>query len=295
MFILKIIGIVLLVLLALFLLVTGLVLFVPVRYKISGEIDEKVTVHARVTWLLHLISWQADYQNEEFAASLRILGIKKKDKPKVSFEDLEDEEEDGDDDEDEDGVEEADEGEFASRKLRADKDESASRKLRADEDEHEATGGNRSKKSIFSKIKDTILGIKQKITRTWKRLCRAKDKAAAVKELISDEVNRKVAGMVLTELQYLLRHFKFRRIDTDLRFALGDPAATGQTLGVLAMLPFLYHYNFKIYPDFESEESYVKGTFCIQGRIRIVHVLASAVRLIKQKEFRRLMTKLLNR
>lgn len=282
MFILKIIGIVLLVLLALFLLVTVLVLFVPVRYKISGEIDEKVTVHARVTWLLHLISWQADYQNEEFAASLRILGIKKKDKPKVSFEDLEDEEEDGDGDEDEDGVEEADEGEFASRKLRA------------DEDEHEAAGGNRSKKSIFSKIKDTILGIKQKITRTWKRLCRAKDKAA-VKELISDEVNRKVAGMVLTELQYLLRHFKFRRIDTDLRFALGDPAATGQTLGVLAMLPFLYHYSFKIYPDFESEETYVKGTFCIQGRIRIVHVLASAVRLIKQKEFRRLMTKLLNR
>lgn len=309
MFILKIIGIILLALLGLILLAIALVLFVPIRYKISGEIEEEVTIHARVTWLLHLISWRADYQNKEFDSSLRILGILKKDKPKTSFEDLEDEEYEEDRTEDEipdtkDEIPDAedeipdtkDEGNSSNDTVANEKN-SAENRLSQSRDftDSDKLVESKKKQSIFSKIKDTILGIKRKLVQIWKMLCQAKDKAVAVKELIDDETNRRVVGMVWAELKYLLRHFKFRRIDTDLRFSLGDPAGTGQALGVLAMFPFLYQYNFKIYPDFESEETYVKGTFCIQGRVRIVHVLVSAVRLIKQREFRTLMAKLLNR
>lgn len=36
-------------------------------------------------------------------------------------------------------------------------------------------------------------------------------------------------------------------------FALADPALTGQVLGILCMMPFLYQYDFHIFPDFESE------------------------------------------
>ena len=323
MFILKIIGIILLALLGLILLAIALVLFVPVRYKISGEIEEEVTIHARVTWLLHLISWRADYQNKEFDTSLRILGILKKDKPKTSFEDLEDEEYEEDRTEDEipdtkdeipdtkdeipdtkdeiSGTKDEisgtkDDGNSSNNTVANDK-KMAENRLSQPRDfkDSDKLVESKPKQSIFSKIKETILGIKRKLVQIWKMLCQAKDKAVAVKELIDDETNRRVVGMVWAELKYLLRHFKFRKIDTDLRFSLGDPAGTGQALGVLAMLPFLYQYNFKIYPDFESEDTYVKGTFCIQGRVRIVHVLVSAVRLIKQREFRTLMAKQLNR
>lgn len=301
MFILKIIGIILLALLALLLLVIVLVLFVPVRYKILGELEEEITVHARVTWLLHLISWQADYQNKEFDTFLRILGIKRKDKSKskVSFEDLEDEEEDDGEEEETtvgENFEMAERQDNLDDTVRKEKDLAEKKLLQSKVPENRGTPEeSKPKESIFSKIKETILGIRQKIIRVWRVLCQTKDKVATVKELISDEVNRRVTGMVFAELKYLLEHFKFRRIDTDLRYSLGDPANTGQALGVLAVIPFLYQYNFNIYPDFESEEMYVKGSFCIQGRVRIVHILVSAVRLIKQREFRRLMAKLLNR
>ena len=55
--ILKIIGIILLILLGLILLILAVVLFVPVRYQVSGSIGEKTTVRIAVTWLLHAVSW----------------------------------------------------------------------------------------------------------------------------------------------------------------------------------------------------------------------------------------------
>lgn len=297
MIILKIIGIILLALLASLLLVIVLVLFVPVRYKILGELEEEITVHARVTWLLHLISWRADYQNKEFDTLLRILGIKRKDKSKskVSFEDLEDEQYE-EETTVEEGVQVEEKPDALDDTVIEENDLAEKKLLQSRVPESRGTPEeSKPKESIFSKIKETILGIRKKIIRIWKMLCQTKDKVATVKELIRDEVNRRVTGMVFAELKYLLGHFKFRRIDTDLRYSLGDPANTGQALGVLAVIPFLYQYNFNIYPDFESEEMYVKGSFCIQGRVRIVHILVSAVRLIKQREFRRLMAKLLNR
>ena len=99
--ILKIIGIVLLELLGIILAVICVALFVPIRYRVNGEIEEEKVVHVRITWLLHLVSWSADYKNDEFDSCLRILGIRKKPKPTLS--ELEEETADMDEeDEDED-------------------------------------------------------------------------------------------------------------------------------------------------------------------------------------------------
>ena len=65
--ILKIIGIILLILLGLILLILAVVLFVPVRYQVSGSIGEKTTVRIAVTWLLHAVSWRAAYEEEGFS------------------------------------------------------------------------------------------------------------------------------------------------------------------------------------------------------------------------------------
>ena len=78
--ILKIIGIILLILLGLILLILAVVLFVPVRYQVSGSIGEKTTVRIAVTWLLHAVSWRAAYEEEGFSSQLRIFGITRKGK-----------------------------------------------------------------------------------------------------------------------------------------------------------------------------------------------------------------------
>ena len=60
--ILKIIGILILVVLALLLVVTGVVLFVPIRYRVNGKKDEEsFFVKAEVYWLLHLFRLKAVY------------------------------------------------------------------------------------------------------------------------------------------------------------------------------------------------------------------------------------------
>ena len=78
--ILKIIGIILLILLGLILLILAVMLFVPVRYQVSGSIGEKTTVRIAVTWLLHAVSWRAAYEEEGFSSQLRIFGITRKGK-----------------------------------------------------------------------------------------------------------------------------------------------------------------------------------------------------------------------
>ena len=60
--ILKIIGILILVVMALLLVVTGVVLFVPIRYRVNGKKDEEsFFVKAEVYWLLHLFRLKAVY------------------------------------------------------------------------------------------------------------------------------------------------------------------------------------------------------------------------------------------
>ena len=62
-----------------FLLLTILtVLFVPVRYRISGEYDNSSQyVAGKVSWLLHIVSFTGGYskENKVFYA-LRIFGIR---------------------------------------------------------------------------------------------------------------------------------------------------------------------------------------------------------------------------
>ncbi len=90
--ILKIIGIIILVLLGLFLLAVGSVVFVPVRYRAHALYDEKACAQAKLFWLFHLVYLKADLSTESrFHLVVRIAGItffdnQKPKKPKVKKE-----------------------------------------------------------------------------------------------------------------------------------------------------------------------------------------------------------------
>lgn len=73
--ILKWIGIVLAVMIAAVLCLTGLALFVPVRYEIRGENDETMCVQGKAHWLFHIVSFRVSYENKEMKRVLRIFGV----------------------------------------------------------------------------------------------------------------------------------------------------------------------------------------------------------------------------
>ena len=76
-FILKTVGIILLIILCLFLIAAALLLFVPVRYRAEGRIPEegKPQASIRFTWLLHLISFRVEY-TDGLKMTLRAAGIR---------------------------------------------------------------------------------------------------------------------------------------------------------------------------------------------------------------------------
>lgn len=336
--ILKIIGIILLLLLGIILLALALVLFVPVRYRISGKVDEDVSVRIAVTWLLHLVSFRSVYEEGELTSVLRILGIRRKDRKASSEPEDESDDEQTDEDEAMDEAESPGEAQHMPKELPEHPQEteprhtetgSVSAARTAEEqrseakespghpqetEQHKETGTasaaqespghpresgiarTRARiRGIFQSIRGVFQSIRAKLEALKGVASRIKETLCNIKGFLSDENNKIVFPAIWTEVKYLLCHFKFRRIKTDLAFSLGDPALTGQALGALSVLPFLYQYEIQIAPDFVSEEAYVKGSFDIKGYARGIHVLKSVIRLIRKKEFRIWLKKLLDR
>ena len=286
--ILKIIGIILLILLGLILLILAVVLFVPVRYQVSGSIGEKTTVRIAVTWLLHAVSWRAAYEEEGFSSQLRIFGIARKEKKP-------DDGEPGEDDR-EDDIEEPKERSAADDTLTD--GEQKTDGTPADGEQRDPKSGNTAARGkrrggllhllrrIPERIRIFFSGLGRKLRQLRSGIKEALKKIKDVRTFLTDGRHREALPLILAELKYLLTHFKFRRIRTDLTFSMGDPALTGQVLGGLCVLPFLYRYQVQVYPDFEAENTYITGTFDIKGRARGLHVAVSAVRLLGKKEFR---------
>lgn len=73
--ILKFVGIVLGICLAVLLALLLLVLFVPVRYDLRGEKEDNLHVEGKVHWLLHIVTLEIRYENEEMKKILRIFGV----------------------------------------------------------------------------------------------------------------------------------------------------------------------------------------------------------------------------
>ena len=73
--ILKFAGIGIGILLGIMLLLLILVLFIPVRYDIEGENNEKLQAKGKVHWLFHIVSFQVSYENEKMKMVLRIFGV----------------------------------------------------------------------------------------------------------------------------------------------------------------------------------------------------------------------------
>ena len=302
--ILKIIGIILLILLGLILLMLAVVLFVPVRYQVSGSIGEKTTVRIAVTWLLHAVSWRAAYEEEGFSSQLRIFGITRKGKKPDDGEPGEDDREDGAEEPEERSAADAllTDGEQKTDGILTDGEQGEAERFderqakEPDPAEHkeleQANPAVRRKRRgglvrrIWERIRAFFAGLVRKLRQLRAGIKEALKKIKDVRTFLTDERHREVLPLIFTELKYLLTHFKFRRIRTDLTFSMGDPALTGQVLGGLCVLPFLYRYQVQVYPDFEAENTYVTGTFDIKGRARGLHIAVSAVRLLGKKEFR---------
>ena len=256
-------------------------------------------------WLLHILSFGFSYNEEGFSYTLKLFG-----KRIALGEKLEDEEEEPDADSTDTAVHETkagvenilpsdskmqrrdvsvkDAAEANEKKDSKDgtdtKEQTSIVRKNIDETDSEKVSFGQRITSKFHDITNKIKGIRGK-------LADLSGQAGKIKAALTDEHNRNSVSAIWKELKYLLKHSRFRKIDTELNFALWEPSATGQALGILAMFPAIYQYDIGIYPDFEADKTYVKGTFLVKGHIRLVHVLISGIRLLKERDIRNFIKK----
>ena len=319
--ILKIIGIVLLVILGIMLFLLAVLLFVPVRYSVKGTVDNNITAEGKISWLCSIFRYDFTFQEQELNGEIRIFGFRPRKKERVSEEELEEEAVSEVKDEVEEVVsdlvsntveEDDSEGKISKSVIESDSDkispeEAAGRREQNPEMDFHTGRQNRkssgknsrpSGKNIFMRMWDKIKSFMKKIKNFFigiqKRLTSFKEFVVKVKEIVTDTKNQYAVRRLWEELLYLLKHFGFRKIHTELTFALADPALTGQVLGVLCMMPFLYQYDFHIFPDFESETYYIRGSYDVKGRIQLIFLLVTAIRLLADKDIRSFLKKLLD-
>ena len=272
--ILKVIGIILLVVLALILTALLCVLFVPVKYRAVGSFENTdIRAKAHVSWLFHLFALHIEYADET-DGYIRLAFVKRKlfDDADSDYENDEKAAEASDDD----VMDEAAKTETEDKVSENTGDEP---KISADENKH----------------------IKQQTKLTHKKTYKKphkkqfKDKSEKIKNCIyklkreySDERNKAAFLHLKKELFIILKRICPRRLKLTMVYSTGSPDTTGILLGILACFPVGYKNKWRITPDFESENPYAKGSFDIKGHVIVISILAATLRILFDKNCRRL-------
>lgn len=276
--ILKVIGIILLVVLALILTALLCVLFVPVKYRAVGSFDNTdIRAKAHVSWLFHLFALHIEYA-QETDGYIRLAFVKRKlfDDADSDYENDEKAAEASDDD----VMDEAAKTETEDKVSENTGDEP---KISADENQHikqqtklthQKTYKKRNKKSHKKQFKEKSEKIKNCIYK--------------LKREYSDERNKAAFLHLKKELFIILKRICPRRLKLTMVYSTGSPDTTGISLGILACFPVGYTNRWQITPDFESEKPYAKGSFDIKGHVIVISILAATLRILFDKNCRRL-------
>lgn len=294
--ILKVIGIILLVVLALILAVVLCVLFVPVKYRAVGSFDNTdIRAKAHASWLLHLFALHIEYARET-DGYIRLAVVKKK-----LFDDS-------------DSDYEADE--YDEETAKSDSGADNYETLYIDSMDDDAKAEDESTAQIHNEQRtgnDDNQHIKQQTKRNHQKKYKKrsekshkkshkkqfKDKSEKIKTGIdklkreySDERNKAAFSHLKKELFIILKRICPRRLKLTMVYSTGSPDTTGISLGILACFPVGYTNRWRITPDFESEKPYAKGSFDIKGHVIVISILAATLRILFDKNCRRLYNKI---
>ena len=276
--ILKILGWILLAIIGVLLLVIVLFLFVPVRYRISGQFwfdEEKNEYHLKVTagWLFHFLHAGIQLAKEEKTrCRIRLLGIplgrrKKKQvspkKEKVYPSKLES------------GIEEE-----TCEKEKTDvlPEEELNTSSFAEQEIGQRKKKNKKQKpSLFKRLKKTVQRFFYRLTAFFKSVKK-------YYSLLTDEKTKHVYRFLKTQLIYLIRHIRPKKGKLLFLFGTGDPASTGQLLALFTLFYAKIYKSVQITPDFERQVA--NGTFSISGHVRMIHVVKIALCIFRNKDIK---------
>lgn len=297
--ILKIIGIIVACILGLLLFVLLSVMFVPARYHGWIEKKEKIKGMIHFHWFWHIVSAKVLYEEGQTDMKVRVFGIllnlegreakpkkkRKRQKPKKETAEKNKEELPQKPPQLEE-KKEAEEYHSSSNTTVmvptpvSSDDSCDSGKSR----EHRTSPFQRLVRVIrrfFQKFAETFRKIKYTIRTFCDRIKKVKENIGHYREIWKDEKTQLAFTAGKGEFFKLLRHMRPRKVKGWLRFGTGDPATTGELLGVMAVFYGWYRDRLTITPDFQ--EQVFLAELDIKGRVRAVVLFRSLWKLYRDE------------
>lgn len=299
----KIIGIVLVSILALIILLVLTVLFVPIRYRVQGEKYEHVNGDVVISWLFHIIHGHISYNSARdihpLKIVIRVFGLPVIDNTRVKKD---------------------------RRSRRRPKEERPIQSSKTDGETKVQPPMNESEKIedtiqkdtkysevnpfvpekkkkdkkklkerlayFFKNIKDKFLRIKSFFVGMKDKLIHIRKKKESILNFMNDESNRAVFKKIWLCIKKVFREILPRKIRGVLHFGFEDPATTGKCLGLMAVFYPKVQNRLKVMPDFES--SVFEGTVNMRGHIRLGVIAICGLKLMIDKDVRRLIKDIKN-
>lgn len=281
--ILKFILIILGILLGLLLLAVLLVLFCPVRYKVSVVKTEgdwnQIEGEGVVSWLFHGVSLKAEWKDQQMEMSFHLFGtpvdklLKKRQKKKSDSENVKNTSKKSGTKE---TRSEATNSKNEKRELEAKSSNDSSdqgansteNKIQPEDTASEEVSEQKTFfiKRIYDRIRNIFKGIRTKLQNIRRTLKKVKNNLSWWKSFLEHPRVKAARTLVWKHAKFLLKHIFPTKIEGQVAFSFEDPALTGTALAVLGMtIPF--HKNcVQINPRFGGE-NYLQGNIRAKGRI----------------------------
>lgn len=293
---LKVLGIVLLSVLALVMLLLLLVLFVPVRYRVEArklqEEDNGIFAKIKITWLLHLLNICFQYPDAAYVrVRILLFTIFRSDKPKESTGKKKNMEEGeaANSKSSDTSIAEPTEQIGEEKTGREEKKQTTTGQTdKTEEDEGQSKQKINEKIEIFlkavlrflKKLKYTIMGIYDKIKEIIYNIryyC----------NIIKSDLFQRTWNKCSKEIFALLKSIAPRKIKGQIEIGMEDPATTGQILAYYGMLYPVLGDKINVIPNFE--QVVLQGDLLIKGKITIYKVLKTAFVVYFNKDIRKLL------
>lgn len=283
--ILKIIGIILASILGILLLMFLVVLFCPIRYHVFGtecynNEGNHSNIIVKVSWLLHLIGLDVSIHSN-ISVYLRVLFFEKKLDGKKNA----DIEKSATNDS---GTDASENSEIINNEY-TDEENVYSKNINNINNTDNSDDSDDSNDSDNTECIDNNEDVSKKQTKSPKeKLLKLEEIIQKVKDIINNPIYKEAIIKIKNELINLLKAIIPYKLFFKARFSTGSPDTTGIALGILAMFPIGYQNRWKIEPDFESDNVFIDSSFDIKGKIYFYKVLAIAIRLLIDKNCRKL-------
>lgn len=290
--ILKGIGILLLILLALIVLIVCLVLFGPVVLRFRVSHTDSWSADGNISWLKVALKAVFTYE-EDLSFTVRIFGrtvYPKREKPKHEEPKQEEPKQEVPKEEEQQKqdlpmIASAQEAAEETKPSAAEDHEKRPEKAAQPVSEKETAADADRKKKAAEKEKSR--GRKPEKTGR-SPLKGGSEVLSRIRGIVGDEAFQPALDTICSAVGGFFGSIYVYELKGDAVYALGAPDLTGIATGVVSLFPAAYGEDLTLTPDFTAEEVMFSGELEGGLRFRLVHLLIAVVKVIKDKNVRKM-------